>query len=75
MAHSRTINLDAQIKSAKLMTADSNFEIRRLGAELLFNLGDNAIGCLTSFTWTVLEALAGEKIPDIRAIHNQAIVG
>ena len=47
----------------------------RLGAELLFNLGDNAIGCLTSFTWTIMEAMAAEKIPDIRAIHNQAIVG
>jgi len=31
MAHSRSINLDYQIKCAKLMTADSNFEIRRLG--------------------------------------------
>ena len=57
------------------MTADSNFEIRRLGAELLYNLGDNAIGCLTSFTWTIIEALAAEKIPDIRGIHNQAIIG
>ena len=57
------------------MTADSNFDIRRLGAELLFNLGDNAISCLTSFIGTILEAMAAEKIPDIRLIHNQAIIG
>lgn len=75
MSRERRLSLDTQMKSAKLMSVDSNFEVRRLGAHLLHHLGENAVGCLTSFTSTVIEAMAGEKMNEIRIIQRQAVKG
>lgn len=75
LSRDRRLNLDTQVKSAKLMSVDSNFEVRRLGAFLLLHLGENAVGCLTSFTSTVIEAMAGEKMNEIRLIQRNAVKG
>merc|ERR1712131_164926 len=61
-------------KGVKLMTADSNYEIRLLGAKVILNMAQQNTTQTKSFLEMIILSSAKEKNLEIKSIYNLAVI-